>query len=296
MKKMISSIREGEKVSSFFALSNIRRSSNNGNTYLMLDLYDKSGSIKGVIAQFDEDMYEAIVSAEVVRVYAGARLSSDALVLDITEICPAGSADVDIMDFFKTVPGGIGQWQSRIYEIIAQISNPACKCLVQEFLSDEAFYERFLTAPGTLDIRQAHIGGLLAHTARIMQAADDFWCNHQEMLDKDILLTGCFLHDIGKTQELPKFYQRQGSLADEPLEHVRIGLMMLNEKLARLNHFPIDLAEHLKHMILAHHGKDLFNGLINPGTCEAYVLYMLNYLDVHAHGSNAVTLTDRRGE
>jgi 3'-5' exoribonuclease len=87
------------------------------------------------------------------------------------------------------------------------------------------------------------------------------------------------IHDVGKTRELelgpPIEYSDEGRL----IGHVILGVRILDETLAKLNDFPEDLADALRHMILSHHGEYEFGSPKRPKTAEAMALHFADDLD-----------------
>ena len=103
-------------------------------------------------------------------------------------------------------------------------------------------------------------------------------------INRDLLLMGAFLHDLGKTEELgydarPELYRRRPT--DRPLV---MAVEMFDAKLAeaeKLSSEPIpeETVLRLKHMILSHHGEYAFGSPKLPMTLEAVALAYLDNLD-----------------
>lgn len=138
-----------------------------------------------------------------------------------------------------------------------------------------------------------YIGGLLEHTVNVMTQAVLTAEHYSGLIDKDLLITASFLHDIGKTREIyweiAKEYTTEGKL----LGHIPIGLLMLEEKLSKLKDIPDDLALILKHMLLSHHGKLEYGSPVKPAIPEAVALHLIentdakiNHLYCHLKNSN----------
>ena len=117
---------------------------------------------------------------------------------------------------------------------------------------------------------------------------------HYEDLEGDLLLTGAFLHDIGKIKEY-KFnihidFTDEGRL----LGHLVLGIAMLDEKLAGIKGFPQELAFRLKHLILSHHGQYEFGSPKRPKFLEAFVLHLIDDLDAKMNGVGRFMKRDRQ--
>jgi 3'-5' exoribonuclease len=167
--------------------------------------------------------------------------------------------------------------------LLNTLENPHLKSLVQRFWADKQFMALFSKAPAAKNFHHSYLGGLLEHTLAVCQLAVNIVRFYPE-LDKDLLLAGAFLHDIGKVQELkcePQIdYSDQGRL----LGHLVLGVGMLEEKLNGLNSFPNDLALRLKHLILSHHGQFEFGSPKRPKFLEAFALNLIDDLDAKIKG------------
>jgi 3'-5' exoribonuclease len=103
-------------------------------------------------------------------------------------------------------------------------------------------------------------------------------------IDRDLLLTGAFLHDVAKVDEL--HYDREMAYTDEGqlIGHLVMAVSLLEAKVAeaeKLSGDPIDeeTVLRLKHMIVSHHGEYEFGSPKLPMTLEAIALCCLDNLD-----------------
>jgi 3'-5' exoribonuclease len=127
-------------------------------------------------------------------------------------------------------------------------------------------------------MHHAYLGGLLEHTLSIVLLIQAI-VGHYKGIDKDVLLTGGILHDIGKTREFSYETQIDYSDAGRLLNHIVIGVEMLDAKIATIDGFPEELALVLKHIIVSHHGTRDFGSPEPPKTLEAIILHYLDELD-----------------
>jgi 3'-5' exoribonuclease len=152
---------------------------------------------------------------------------------------------------------------------------------------DTDFVAAFCRAPAGVRQHHAYVGGLLEHVVTLLEGADRLAALYPE-LDRDLLLSGVFLHDIGKVRELT--YERSFGYSDEGqlIGHLVIGVEMLNEQVGRTadltgEPFPQELLLRLKHMILSHHGSYEFGSPKLPMTPEAIALHHLDNFDAKLH-------------
>ena len=294
MKLMKKDIKANHLITTFFALESMQlRKSRAQRQFLDLSLYDKTGKIKGYLWDNPTETATTLKEKSFVKVRGIATSINDSLILNIERIRTAKKEETDMRDFLEIVSGGTDLWHKKLLKSINLIKDLNCKRLVHSFLNDGGFMELFLTSPGGIWVHHNYIGGLLEHIANVMTQAEITADSNPALLDKDLLLTGAFLHDIGKTREIyweiAKEYTTEGKL----MGHISIGLLMLEEKLSKLKDFPADLALLLKHMILSHHGKPEYGSPVVPATPEALALHLIentdakiNHLYCHLGNSN----------
>jgi 3'-5' exoribonuclease len=145
-------------------------------------------------------------------------------------------------------------------------------------MADAELAEAYRSAPAAKTLHHAFIGGLLDHVVSLSKACD-LICRNYPQINRDLLLTGAFLHDIGKIHELA--YNRSFSYTTrgQLLGHMVIELEMLQAKIALVPGFPSDLKTLVEHLIISHHGHYEFGSPKLPMFPEALVLHYLDDLD-----------------
>ena len=171
----------------------------------------------------------------------------------------------------------------RLKEIVQGIKNIHLRNLVECFLVDEEFMERFTQTPAGIKIHHAYRGGLLEHVVTLMELAQ-FVGQHYVDPDAELLTVGAFIHDIGKTIELSDGPDMEYTDEGQLIGHVTIGVNMLDDKVRETDMMaeepiPQDLVLQLKHMIVSHHGTYEYGSPKLPMTLEAIALHYLDSLD-----------------
>lgn len=291
---MMKDIKPNEAITTFFALELMRlRRSRDLRQFLELHLYDKTGKIKGYLWNNAVAIAGMLKEKSFVKVKGITRIVNDALILHIEKIRTANKDEINIRDYIEVVSGGLEFWHGKLLELVKLIRDINCRRLIDSFLRDDGFMELFLTSPGGISVHHNYIGGLMEHTVNTMRQACLIADNNPGLIDKDLILTGSFLHDIGKTREIyweiAKEYTTEGKL----LGHISIGHLMLEEKLSKLRDFPESLSMLLRHMILSHHGELGYGSPVVPATTEAFALHIIesadariNHLYCHLRNSN----------
>jgi len=121
------------------------------------------------------------------------------------------------------------------------------KNLLEAFWNDNEFVSKFKTAPAAKKMHHAYIGGLIEHTLSMALLADKI-AAHYKGIDRDLLITSAILHDIGKIREFD--YKIKIDYSDEGrlLNHIVIGVQMIEEKLKNIKNFPDEQALLIKQL------------------------------------------------
>lgn len=257
-----------------------------GAPYLTFSIVDRSGDMKAVVWDDVRAMSKVFSEGDYVKVKGNAREYREALQLVARDLERVDPDQVDARDFLPATDRDVDQMLDQLIKISQTMENEHLSGLLAAFFNDRAFVDLFKTAPAAKKMHHAYLGGLLEHTlsiARLIQAVS----GHYKGLDKDLLLTGGILHDIGKVHEF--LYETHIDYSDSGrlLSHIVIGVEMLDKKIETLNGFPDDLALVLKHMIVSHHGTREFGSPEPPKTLEAIILNYLDELDAKVTGVRA---------
>jgi 3'-5' exoribonuclease len=185
---------------------------------------------------------------------------------------------VDARHFLPATDMDVDQLFDRLVKITDSLATPWLNRLFEAFWEDETFVANFKKAPAAKLMHHAYIGGLLVHCLSMAVLADKI-AAHYNGLDRDLLIAGAILHDIGKLREFE--YTTAIDYSDEGrlLNHIAIGLEMLDRKLRQIPDVPREHANLLKHMLVSHHGEPAFGALEPPKTIEAVVLHFIDDLD-----------------
>ncbi len=278
-KTFVNAINAGQAIDDIFIVLDKQIAfKKDGDPYLTLSLVDRSGEIKAVAWDNVEAISQSFVAGDYVRIKGNAAEYRGVLQLVAQHIKRLDPDKIDARDFLPTTERDVDQMLGRLIQISQTVEHEHLSRLLSAFFEDEAFVDSFKTAPAAKKMHHAYLGGLLEHTlsiALLVQAIGD----HYKGIDKDLLLTGGILHDIGKVHEFSYQTHIDYSDAGRLLNHIVIGVEMLERKIAAINDFPEDIALVLKHMIVSHHGTRDFGSPEPPKTLEAIILNYLDELD-----------------
>ncbi len=283
-RRYINTLVDGETIQEVFLLADKQlRSNRNGDLYLLAQLRDRTGQISGLLWNVDEEAMASIRSGEFVTIRGKVQLYQGNLQIILTHIAPHQGEELDPSDFIPGTSIEVDGLLARLQEIAESVENRPIRYLWEAFLDDQAIIHDLARSPAGVRLHHAYSGGLLEHVVNLLETAIRI-VDLYPTLDRDLLLIGIFLHDLGKTRELGYettfTYTDQGQL----LGHLMIGIEMLNEKVPLAENrlgtcFPEEILLRIKHMILSHHGSYEYGSPRLPMTPEAIALHHLDNLD-----------------
>ncbi|MEA1946031.1 MAG: HD domain-containing protein [Thermodesulfobacteriota bacterium] len=284
-KQFITDIKAGDFIDDIFVLSEkILAQKKDGNNFLNVTLSDKTGTVKGVVWDNVDKITAGVASGDFVHIKGNVNEYKGVLQLVIKKMEAFSADEIDPADFLPMTRRNIEGMFERLLKITASVKTAYLKQLIQAFWNDKEFVREFKIAPAAKKMHHAYIGGLLEHTLSMASLADKI-AGHYSGIDRDLLVAGAMLHDIGKTKEFEYQFRIDYSDQGRLLNHIVIGIEMIDEKLPGIKDFPEDQMVLLKHMIVSHHGTREFGSPEPPKTIEAVIL---NYIDEIDSKVNAI--------
>jgi len=283
-KRFITDIKAGDRVDEIFVLSEkILSQKRDGNNFLNVTLSDKTGTIKGVVWDNVDQIAAGITSGDFTLVNGSVGDYRGTLQVVIKKMEPISPDMIDPSDFLPQTSRDIEGMLERLMKITETIKTDYLKALIDTFFKDKEFVNKFKTAPAAKKMHHAYIGGLLEHTLSMVSLAEKI-AGHYSGIDRDLLLSGTVLHDIGKIDEFEYQFKIDYSDKGRLLNHIVIGLKMVDDKLSGIEHFPEDQMLLLKHLIVSHHGTREFGSPEPPKTIEAVLLNYIDEIDSKVNG------------
>ncbi len=275
------------------------RANKNGNLYLQAELRDRTGAISARMWNATEHHFRGFEEGDFVRIKGKVQLFQGSLQVIMTQLDRQAADQVSLGDFLPRTEQDVGRLFERLRTLLLRLENPHLRALAECFLMDAPFVDAFCKVPAGIRNHHAYLGGLLEHVTTLLEAADRLTPLYPE-INRDLLLMGIFLHDVGKVRELS--YDRVFGYTDEGqlFGHLVIGVAMLEEKVRQVpdltgEPFPTELLLRLKHMILSHHGTYEFGSPRLPMTPEAIALHHLDNFDAKVHSFTRDIRQDRNG-
>lgn len=276
----IESLADGQAIQDIFIVSEKNMSQKkDGKPFIQVRFTDRTGSIRGVIWDNVETVRTHFDHGDYVKIQARVTTYREKLQLTVFSVQRMTIEQIDPCDFLPKTTRDTGQMFQQLLKQSQTLVNTDLKSVLQRFWDDSIFVEKFCTAPAAKSMHHAYLGGLLEHTLSVAILVDRLIKCHYRGIDRDLLLTGAILHDIGKIDEYEYTTMIDYSTEGRLLNHIIIGVRMLDEKIASIRNFPKDTAQLLRHLIISHHGIREFGSPEPPKTLEAIILHFLDNLD-----------------
>ncbi|HZP63499.1 MAG TPA: OB-fold nucleic acid binding domain-containing protein [Terriglobales bacterium] len=264
--------------STFVVISKQVKPKKTGEPYLALTLGDRTGQIEAKMWDNVETAIDGFEQEDFIKAKGLVNKYKNRFQFTIHKLRKLLDSEVDYADYLPKTTKDIGELWQTLASFVAGFQDPYLKPLIEAFMSDPEIAEAYRNAPAAKSLHHAYIGGLLDHVVSLFRSCD-LICRNYPQLNRDLLMSGAFLHDIGKIHELTYNRTFSYSTRGQLLGHMVIELEMLQEKLAQVPGFPDDLKTLLEHMIISHHGEYEFGSPKLPMFPEALVLHYLDDLD-----------------
>jgi 3'-5' exoribonuclease len=280
---LIRDLKEGESFQGFLlAQEATYKVSSKGSEYLELKLSDASGDLKAFLWDLRavEGDLEAIRTDAFLRVKGVVTSYNGRLQFRLDKIRFAADAEIaDFSAFFPVSARPVPEMLAEMDGFIRSVKDPWIhRLLTGFFVEDETLRAAFARAPAAKSMHHAYLGGLLEHTLSVLGIADRA-CTHYRDLNRDLVMAGVLLHDVGKTSELS--YQRSFGYTDAGnlLGHIAMEAEWVSRAIEKIPAFPEELRLQILHIVLSHHGRLEFGSPVLPKTPEALLVHYLDDLD-----------------
>jgi 3'-5' exoribonuclease len=254
------------------------RTDRNGSTYLVLTLSDATGNCEARMWSVSPEDNARFAQGDVVKVKAVFEEYNGRRQIKIETIEKAARGEYDLGELLPKTTKNIAEMWAALNGYVDSFSDPNLKALIQSLVTDEKIAAALQDAPAAKSMHHAWIGGLLEHLISLLGMADAT-AKHYVEINRDLLLTGVLLHDIGKLRELSWRTGFDYTVDGQLLGHITIGIGIVTRKIDAIPDFPPRLKTLVLHMILSHHGHLEFGSPKLPMIPEALVLHYLDDMD-----------------
>lgn len=297
--RSIKQFNPGEQLTDFFVIrkKELRTKRSDNEPYLALELGNRSGRISATIWDDVEQQNELYDVGDIVKIKSRIIDYKGKTSLNIEKIRNKRDSDnIAPADFLPLPKKNIDQLQADFDRILGSIENKYLQELLHRIFSETDIRQLFEQIPAGKLWHHNRIAGLFEHTISMVQICD-FLASHYPKINRDLLITGTILHDIGKIESYTIDrgfieYTDDGRL----IGHVPIGASWVERIINDIPEFPVELRKQVLHLILSHQGELAHGAPVVPMTLEAIVLYMVDQLDSKVDAFLRIAESEQEGD
>jgi len=254
------------------------RQKKDGDSFLSLTLGDRTGQIEATMWDGVAEVQSSFEQDDFIRVRATVGRYRDKPQLTLNRLRRVEESEIALADYLPSTSADVAALWRELEGRIARIAHPDLRRLLEAVFTDPDIAGRFRRAPAAKVLHHAFFGGLLEHVTSLCRLAELVVQNYS-YIDRDLLMTGILLHDLGKIDELS--YERSFSYTTpgQLLGHMVLVLQIIHDKVRGLEGFPRRLETLVEHLIVSHHGKYEFGSPKLPMFPEALLLHQLDDMD-----------------
>ena len=278
---------------SFLVQSKEVREKKSGEPYLSLILGDKSGKMDAKMWDNVVEVLDTFDRDDFVKVKGIVQLHLNRPQFIIHKIRALADTEVDFADYFPASLRNPDEMWTELRLMVNVVGNGHLRALLNAILDDPEIGRRFRMAPAAKSIHHAFLGGLLEHVLSLCSLCMKT-TEHYPIVDRDLMIAGAVLHDIGKIYELS--YDRGFNYTTEGqlLGHIMIAIRIIGDKMHAVPGFPVQLRNLLEHMVISHHGRLEYGSPKLPQFPEAILLHYLDDMDSKMESMRALIDSDRQ--
>ncbi len=267
-----------------------------GKPYYKLQLSDRYGAVEARVWDPVVDVMEQVRPGGFVGVRGSMEIFNGARQLKVGEILPIEVGPEDLELFMPRSPRDADAMDQELAALIASVGDEGLRLLLARLLDPATDTgRRFRRAPAAKHNHHAYVGGLLEHTLSMARAcalmAEHYW----PAVDRDLLVAGALLHDLGKIREIGTQvgfpYTDEGKL----LGHIVIGLQLVADAAREVPELGEERLLLLQHLIASHQGRYEWQSPREPRILEAIILHYCDDLDAKMNQAMALTATVEQG-
>jgi 3'-5' exoribonuclease len=276
-KQNINTLNEGDKINTPMLITGLTKGvTTSGAPYISLTLQDQTGTIEAKVWDAKEDQTAAIVLGRVVNINGEVLKYRNALQLRVYSVTALAEGDFDPSDFVSGSDLSLDYMKQRIHGCVSTMDDEVIKSICTSVI--EYFGEKIFTYPAAARNHHDFVGGLATHMIGMLDIAESL-CKQYPLLNRDLLLSGVLLHDLGKIVELSGPILTEYTLEGKLVGHISIMQSLVVEVAKKLGLENAEQVVLMRHLILSHHGEYEFGSPILPMIMEAEILNFVDNID-----------------
>lgn len=255
--------------------SAVKGTTDKGLNYLNVTFQDKTGTIEAKKWDATDEDLRTLAPGSVVMVDGIVNLYKNQPQLKIVAAGKVNPDEVDMTNFARVSPIPLEELKARLDKYLNSFTDKDVEKVTKAVIGH--FYDKYITYPGAVKVHHEFGSGILHHSLFMADVADAL-AHIYTQVDRDILVAGALMHDIGKTIEYENPISPVQTTEGKLIGHIAIGYHEFKSVVDSLG-ITSEVPLLLEHMILAHHGTLEFGSPVMPSTREALLLSEIDMLD-----------------
>jgi 3'-5' exoribonuclease len=169
--------------------------------------------------------------------------------------------------------------------MMEEVQSLTLRSIIKHLFSQKTLRERLTTIPASKNYHHTYYAGLLDHIVQVSRCALQLLPLYPQV-DRDIVLSVCLLHDLGKTELFTEAVAPDYTLAGEFMGHISLGLELIHDaaREAGISSSNVELMN-VKHCIASQFGEvsQGFGSAVSPKTAEAIFFQHIKQMNTALH-------------
>lgn len=289
--KYINTLKDGDTITEKYLCKFKQELKNrNGKPYYALKLQDKTGMLEAKVWDINKNIGDFEVF-DYIEVEGSVIIYQEEYQLNVHKIAKANPEELDQSDYIPATLKDVEVLIEDLMGLIGRVKNVYIRALLESFFLEEPFINKFKSHSAAKSVHHGYLGGLLEHTVTVAKIGENL-CEHYPIANKELVIAGCLLHDIGKLHELSPFPENDYTDMGNMMGHIPMGVEMIHDHIKEIEGFPLELGLLIKHIILSHHGEYEFGSPKRPKTIEAMIVHSADNTDSRIKIIEEVLLAD----
>lgn len=264
--------------------------------FLRLQLQDVHGILEARVWEMADQIAAALRDGIYVGVRGRIEVFNGERQLKVEDVRQIAVAPHELEHFLPRSRRDADEMDRELAQWIASVADAPLRALLERILGPETpIGAGFRLAPAAKFNHHAYLGGLIEHTLSITTVCDALAKHYAPHIDRDLLIAGALLHDVGKVREI-------GAMAGFPytdvgklLGHIVLGMQMTADEARAVPELTEDRLMLLQHLIASHQGRFEWQSPREPRTLEAYLLHYADDLDAKMQQAIGLVSAGGRG-
>ena len=281
---MIGELADGSDVTACYLVhEKQRRETRAAKPFLQLTLGDRTGTITAMVWDDAERLDGLLGPEEVIGVRGRVGSYQDRLQITVQSVDLLQVGDDDLPFFLPSCPHDREALSRELDRLINTVEDAPLRTLLQRCLGRRTTLGKmFRIHPAAKRNHHAYLGGLLEHSLSVALTCDRLaahYIGQGARIDRDLLVAGALLHDVGKVRELSANRSFGYTVEGQLLGHIVLGIQIVEREAEGIPGLTPDRLLLVQHLIASHQGRLEWASPKVPQMLEGLVLHYADDLD-----------------